>query len=121
MSHISIRCVDLPDDVLRAVVGAVRNTGRDGAGINHTKRKSGSATDNESNRDSKSSGHHREASSELLEFGVQGERWDMKGVYVLDSVISRGTGKRAVSRKEISRSRTPSHFLCLVLRLTENF
>jgi len=40
-----------------------------------------------------------------LEFGVQGERWEAKGVYCLDSVISRGTGKRAVSKKELARSR----------------
>ncbi|KAG8898742.1 hypothetical protein FRB99_007189 [Tulasnella sp. 403] len=99
ISHISVRCVDFPEDVLRAVVGAVRNTGREGSGL-HTKvppkRESGKGYDTDGDE---------AARSELLHFGVQGERWDMKGVYVLDSVICRGTGKRAVSRKEIARSR----------------
>lgn len=98
ISHVRIRCVDFPDDVLRTVVGAVRNTGRERAGINTTVKKKGDETDIEKDRAS-------HFGNELLEFGVQGERWDMKGVYVLDSVISRGTGKRSVSQKELARSR----------------
>ncbi|KAG9049987.1 hypothetical protein FS837_008167 [Tulasnella sp. UAMH 9824] len=99
ISHVRIRCVDFPDDVLRTVVGAVRNTGREGAGINTSVKKKGDEADIE--RDARAS----HLGNELLEFGVQGERWDMKGVYTLDSVICRGTGKRAVSRKELARSR----------------
>lgn len=100
ISHVRIRCVDFPDDVLRTVVGAVRNTGREGAGINTTVKKKGDEAD--MGADARAS----HLGNELLEFGVQGERWDMKGVYTLDSVICRGTGKRAVSRKELARSRT---------------
>lgn len=99
ISHVRIRCVDFPEDVLRTVVGAVRNTGREGAGINTSVKKKGDEANNE--KDGRSSSY----GNELLEFGVQGERWDMKGVYVLDSVISRGTGKRAISSKEVARSR----------------
>lgn len=117
ISHVSIRCVDFPEDVLRAVVGAVRNTGRDAAGINTKKPHKDGAKEYETDGESKLNGMGGPA-AELLEFGVQGERWDMKGVYVLDSVICRGTGKRAVSSKELARSRKPLNLLCWTSTLT---
>jgi len=95
--------------VLWAVVGAVRNTGRDGAGL-HCKvppkggAKPGSKAETD-DEDGLGALGGAASGSELLEFGVQGEKWDTKGVYVMDSVISRGTGKRAVSRKELARNR----------------
>ncbi|KAG9038183.1 hypothetical protein FRB95_002623 [Tulasnella sp. JGI-2019a] len=103
VSRVSIRCVDVPSDALRAVVGAVRNSGRDASGL-HT---GGGAAKKfiDSKGGGEMSGDEAAAASELLEFGVQGERWEAKGVYALESVISRGTGKRALSRKEIARSR----------------
>ncbi|KAG8870981.1 hypothetical protein FRB97_009193 [Tulasnella sp. 331] len=105
ISRVNIRCVDIPTDALRAVVGAVRNSGRDASGLHTGGNAAKKYSDSKGGEVSEAEDEHGTAASELLEFGVQGERWEAKGVYVLESVISRGTGKRALSRKEIARSR----------------
>ncbi len=101
VSHVRLRCVDFPDEVLRALVGAVRNTGRDAANINTARPKGGKGAGYETDAGAKLAGSIPAA--ERLEFGVQGERWDMKGVYVLDSIVCRGTGKRGIGSKERAR------------------
>ncbi|KAG8932254.1 hypothetical protein FRC02_001394 [Tulasnella sp. 418] len=100
IARVGIRCIDVPSDVLKAVIGAIRNTGREGAGV-HTGTKPGGYDSEGDEID-----HDR---SELLEFGVQAEKWETKGVYYLDSVISRGTGKRSSGRREVAQAYSRSN------------